>query len=202
MKKTLIYALAILVIMGAAFSALAQENQATKHETQGQTAAAATSQGAVEAPAVTATPAAPAATATPAASAATAAASTEQTAPAASVTPAAPAATATPVTAAAPIAAAQVQNPNTTTIKGTVQEIAEDGSYVTVNGQKILTTQAFMDDYLLLEGDEVEITADKTANGLQAKDCTFVSDETAAEADTGKEGTTPGEPAAADDGEM
>jgi len=54
------------------------------------------------------------------------------------------------------------------TVKGTVEEVAEDGSYVIVSGTKIMTTTEFLEDSYLEEGDKVEITADKTPEGLKA----------------------------------
>lgn len=62
-------------------------------------------------------------------------------------------------------------------ITGTVEDIAEDGTYLIVDGTKILTTLEFLEDTYLEVGDKVEITAIKTDQGLEAKDCKFVWDE-------------------------
>jgi len=63
------------------------------------------------------------------------------------------------------------------TVRGTVQEIAKDGSYIIVNDKKILTTDEFLEDSYLELGDEVEIIAEKTANGLKVIDYKYIFDE-------------------------
>jgi ribosomal protein S1 len=62
-------------------------------------------------------------------------------------------------------------------IKGTVKEIAEDGSYLVVNDTKIAATKEFLDDSYLEVGDKVEITVEKTATGLKATNYNYVFEE-------------------------
>ncbi|MFA5271523.1 MAG: hypothetical protein WC412_04170 [Candidatus Omnitrophota bacterium] len=62
-------------------------------------------------------------------------------------------------------------------IKGVIKEIAVDGSFVVVNDTKILTTKEFLDDSYLEAGDNVEITAEKSEQGLKAKSYNYIFEE-------------------------
>lgn len=62
-------------------------------------------------------------------------------------------------------------------VKGTIKEIAPDSSYIVVDATKILTTKEFLEDSYLEVGDKVEITAEKTQQGLKAVDYNYVFEE-------------------------
>ena len=59
-------------------------------------------------------------------------------------------------------------------IRGTVQEVAADSTYIMVNGQKILTDAAFLEDSFIEVEDDVEIIAEKTDKGPRAVDYDFI----------------------------
>jgi hypothetical protein len=59
-------------------------------------------------------------------------------------------------------------------VKGTIKEIAQDKSYIVVENTKILTPKQFLDDSYLEVGDRVEITAEKTDEGLKAKSYNYI----------------------------
>ncbi len=67
--------------------------------------------------------------------------------------------------------------PQEEVVKGVIKEIANDGSYVIVNDTKILTTKEFLEDSYLEVGDNVEITAEKTDQGLKAKSYNYIFEE-------------------------
>lgn len=62
-------------------------------------------------------------------------------------------------------------------VKGAVEQIAEDGSFIIVNGQKISTTQKFLEDSYLEVGDKVMIVAEKNDSGLTIKSYNYIFDE-------------------------
>lgn len=62
-------------------------------------------------------------------------------------------------------------------VKGEVQEIAEDGSYIVVDNQKILTSPQLVEEQYVEVGDLVEVTTEKTEQGLQAKGIEYVFEE-------------------------
>ena len=59
-------------------------------------------------------------------------------------------------------------------VKGKVTEVAEDESYVVVDGTRVLTPEEFLEYNYLEVDDEVEITAEKTGENLVAKECEFM----------------------------
>lgn len=69
------------------------------------------------------------------------------------------------------------QNEKEEIVKGTIQEISKDGSYIVVDGKKIVTTKEFLEESYLEVGDNVEITAQMTKNGLEALDYKYLYDE-------------------------
>lgn len=69
------------------------------------------------------------------------------------------------------------QNEKEEIVKGTIQEIAKDGSYIVVDGKKIITTKEFLEESYLEVGDNVEITAQMTKNGLEAVDYRYIYEE-------------------------
>ena len=59
------------------------------------------------------------------------------------------------------------QGDKTTTIKGTIEQIAEDSSCVVVSGNKILTTKELVEEAYFDLGDKVEIKAESSPEGLR-----------------------------------
>lgn len=64
-----------------------------------------------------------------------------------------------------------------TVVKGKVESIAADAGNIVVAGQKISVTKEFLEDAYLDVGDEVEITAKKTPQGLEAVNYEYVYEE-------------------------
>jgi hypothetical protein len=64
-----------------------------------------------------------------------------------------------------------------TTVKGTIQQIADDGSSLVVDGKKIITDKDFIDEAYFEVGDKVEIVADETPQGLKARSYEYIFDE-------------------------
>lgn len=62
------------------------------------------------------------------------------------------------------------QEEEETIITGTVEEIAEDGDYVVVAGQKIITTEDFLEDAYFEVGDKVKIAVENSEDGFKAID--------------------------------
>jgi len=60
--------------------------------------------------------------------------------------------------------------PKARVIRGVVDEVAPDGSFIVVSGTKILTTRVFLYESFIEKGDEVEITVKNSAQGLEAVD--------------------------------
>lgn len=85
----------------------------------------------------------------------------------------------------------QAQMSTEETLKGTVKEIAADGSYMVIDSTKILTTKELLEDSYLEVGDKVEVIAEKTDAGLKAKSCNYIFEEEEAEPtiDTNAPGT-------------
>jgi hypothetical protein len=75
----------------------------------------------------------------------------------------------------------QVNNPvgSQDVVKGTVKEIASDKSFITVDGTKILTTKEFLEDSYLEVGDKIEVSVEKTDQGLKAKSYNYIFEEEA-----------------------
>jgi hypothetical protein len=63
------------------------------------------------------------------------------------------------------------------TITGTVEEIAKDGTYIIVDGQKIMTSEEFIEDSYLVEGDRIAVLVNRTSQGLEAVDFDYVFDD-------------------------
>lgn len=76
--------------------------------------------------------------------------------------------------AAVEAVAPKVDNPNA--ITGKIEQIAEDGSFVVVNGSKIITTQEMVDENYLMEGDEVIVNTEKTDQGIKAVSIDFADE--------------------------
>jgi len=67
-------------------------------------------------------------------------------------------------------------------IEGTVEQIADDGSFIMVAGQKIATDQATVEDFFIEQGDEVSVTADDADGALKLVDLDYVFPEIVEEA--------------------
>lgn len=63
---------------------------------------------------------------------------------------------------------------NLIVVKGTVETIAADGSYIIVDGKKILTSKEFIENYYLEPEDAVEVMAENKEEGLTAVDCQYI----------------------------
>ena len=59
-------------------------------------------------------------------------------------------------------------------ISGKVEQIAGDESYIVVNGNKILVTEEFMEEFYPEIGDKVKIAIENTAQGPKAIDCEYI----------------------------
>jgi hypothetical protein len=59
-------------------------------------------------------------------------------------------------------------------IEGTVEQIADDGSFIMVDGQKIVTDQATVEDFFIEQGDEVSVTTDDADGALKLVDLDYV----------------------------
>jgi len=64
-------------------------------------------------------------------------------------------------------------------VKGIVKEIAEDGTSITIDNTKVLTTKEFLEDSYLEVGDNVEVAADRTESGLKAKSYNYIFEDEA-----------------------
>ena len=72
------------------------------------------------------------------------------------------------------LAAGTVAAQEQVSIRGVVEEVAGDASYIMVSGQKILTDAEFLEDSFIEVEDEVEIIAQQTPQGLRAVDYDFI----------------------------
>lgn len=61
-----------------------------------------------------------------------------------------------------------------TTIQGTVESVAEDGSYVVVNGEQIMISDEIKDYMDMETGDMVEIIVNETDQGKVAVDYNYI----------------------------
>lgn len=66
---------------------------------------------------------------------------------------------------------------DSTIISGTVREMANDKSYIVIEGTKILTSPEFIEETYVEVGDKVRISVVKTPQGLKAEECSYVFDE-------------------------
>lgn len=62
-------------------------------------------------------------------------------------------------------------------VRGQIDSIAEDGSYIVVNGTKILTSSEAVKASFFEVGDQVEITTSSTDDGLVADNYRYVTEE-------------------------
>ncbi len=74
-------------------------------------------------------------------------------------------------------AAQEAVQPKEEVVKGIIKEIAPDGSFITIENTKVLTTKEFLDDSYLEVGDNVEVTAEITDSGLKAKNYNYIFEE-------------------------
>jgi PDZ domain-containing secreted protein len=63
------------------------------------------------------------------------------------------------------------------TVTGTVEAIAEDGTSITVAGQKIATTQEMLDELYVEQGDAVTVTIEDAEGGPKLVDLEYNFDE-------------------------
>lgn len=69
------------------------------------------------------------------------------------------------------------EQPKEEVVKGIIKEIAADGSFIVIDNTKVLTTKEFLDDSYLEVGDNVEVTAEATDAGLNAKNYNYIFEE-------------------------
>ncbi|MDP2922963.1 MAG: hypothetical protein Q8O30_04505 [Candidatus Omnitrophota bacterium] len=67
--------------------------------------------------------------------------------------------------------------PQEETIKGTIKEIAADGSSMVVDTTKVLVTKELLEDSYLEVGDKVEVIVEKTDAGPRVKSCNYIFEE-------------------------
>ena len=84
------------------------------------------------------------------------------------------------------------QDGQTSVISGTVEQIAEDGSYVVVSGQKLVTSKDFLDSSYLEQGDEIKVTVKSTDQGMEVVDFEYNFEENVPDA-AESEDAVPGE---------
>lgn len=75
-------------------------------------------------------------------------------------------------------------------ISGKVEQIAEDGSYIVVDGNKIFVTEEFMEEFYPEVGDKVVVTIEDTAKGPKAIECDYIFEDEP-ELNEYEEGLTP-----------
>jgi hypothetical protein len=59
-------------------------------------------------------------------------------------------------------------------ITGTVEEVAEDGSYIILDGQKMMVDSELLEYMNMEAGDEVELVVDETDQGLVVVDFDYL----------------------------
>ncbi|MCF7908604.1 MAG: hypothetical protein K9L86_07040 [Candidatus Omnitrophica bacterium] len=69
------------------------------------------------------------------------------------------------------------QEDDSVLLKGKIEQISEDGSYITVGGQKVLTTKELVEEAYFELGDNVEIKAENSQEGLRALSYEYIYDE-------------------------
>ena len=77
------------------------------------------------------------------------------------------------------------QEDNSVLIKGTIEQIFEDGSCIVVDGQKVLTTEEIVEEAYFEIGDKVEIKAEKSSEGSRILDYKYDYDEESEYDDSG-----------------
>lgn len=80
-------------------------------------------------------------------------------------------------------------SPQEETIKGTIKEIAMDGTWMLLDDTKVLITKELLEDSYIEVGDKVEVIVEKTDSGLVVKSCNYIFEE---EPNLDSEGEIPG----------
>ncbi|MBU0650903.1 hypothetical protein KKC59_03230 [bacterium] len=62
-------------------------------------------------------------------------------------------------------------------VSGTIEQIDENGAFLVVDGQKIMTDKGFLEDSYLEVGELVKIDVQETADGFKAVDYEYIYDE-------------------------
>ena len=69
---------------------------------------------------------------------------------------------------------ANAQEENIKLIKGVVQEVAADGSYLILNDQKMLIDEEIAEYMNMEAGDEVEVSVEETGQGITIMDFNYI----------------------------
>lgn len=59
-------------------------------------------------------------------------------------------------------------------IVGIVEEISEDGSFLIIDRQKVLTTQEFLDESFIEVGDRIKVFGEESPQGLKIVDYEYL----------------------------
>lgn len=68
-------------------------------------------------------------------------------------------------------------------VKGTIEQIADDGSYIVVDGKKLITSQELIDEAYFAAGDPVEIKASGSPEGLRLLSYEYIYEDEVPEGD-------------------
>jgi len=79
------------------------------------------------------------------------------------------------------------QEDNSVLFKGKIEQIREDGSYIVVDGQKVLTTKELVEEAYFELGDRVEIKAENSQEGLRVLSYEYIYEEESGYDDSGEE---------------
>ena len=69
------------------------------------------------------------------------------------------------------------QEDDSVLLKGKIEQISEDGSYITIDGQKVLIAKELVEEAYFELGDNVEIKAENSQEGLRALSYKYIYDE-------------------------
>lgn len=69
------------------------------------------------------------------------------------------------------------QEDDSVLLKGKIEQISEDGSYITIDGQKVLTTKELAEEAYFELGDRVEIKAENSQEGLRVLSYEYIYEE-------------------------
>lgn len=72
-------------------------------------------------------------------------------------------------------------------IKGKIEKIAEDGTYIIVDGKKIMTPKEFLEEAYFEVDDKVAITVKKSKDGVEAVSYEYIFEEEPESYEVGEE---------------
>lgn len=62
-------------------------------------------------------------------------------------------------------------------IIGKIEDIIQDSGYLVIEGQKVLIDEEFLQRFPVRKGDDVQLLAKGTEEGLKAVECSFIEEE-------------------------